>query len=294
MECGDGEEMAFETEQGNVTKVDAAISALAAPAFVESSKALAHCAVDTFADNNATKRYSQEGKFEAGTLAESAAYTFDADDEYTETHTDVTAQTYAHIWKPTVQAERFSADRLAPGKMSALQGEALARAVDSTWLALFSGLSTVVTAASTLTKDDLLDAQYTVHSALKRDDRLHVVIDRKGRNEIRKELTSISADAFSRGENLRLVEGGIQPNGLVGEFVDMFVFNTSGLPTDTGDDVGAVFHPDYAWALPIDQTIRTRSVFKGSDGLVTEVASWLFANVIEWIDAAGVQLRSDT
>lgn len=287
--------MAYETERGNVTRVDAEISSIAAPAFVEASKALAHVALQTFGSND-VERFSQEGSFTAGTLSESAGYSYDAGDEYSETDTDVTAQTYAHIWKPTVQAERFAADRLNPVKMGAKQADAISRAVDGTWLALFSGFTgnTAIDAGTAMDKDSLLDAQVTVHKALNRDDELHVVMSRDQRNDIRKELTDTEASAFTREAMLQTVMRPIQPNGYVGDFSDMKIFNTSGLPTSGGDTLGLCFHPNYAFAMAYDPTFYTRSVFAGSSGLFTEVATWLFGNVDEWIDAAGCVVKADT
>ncbi len=284
--------MAFETEQGNVTKTDASLSSLIAPAFVEKAKALGHCAIDYWAANNSTLRASQEGSFtgEIQSTESTGTYTFDSGDEYSETDTDLTAQTYWHIYKPTVQAERFSSKVLA--KAPALQADALARKVDATWLALITGFTNTVEAAgASLSKDDLLDAQYTVHAALNSDDTLHIVTNRAMRTELRKEVTDTSASAFSKEVMLQMATRKVNPQGFYGEFCDMLMFNTSGLPQDSTDDIAACFHPSYAFFLGLDPTVYTRAQFVASNGLYTEVASWMFANVGEWIDDAGCQLR---
>lgn len=288
--------MAFETERGNVTRVDAEISAVAAPAFVEKSKALAHCAKDIFPANNDVKRFSKDGSFVAGTLAESSPYTFDSGDEFVESSVDVTAQTYVHIYKPTVQAERFASDRANPAKLGPKQGEALARALDATWLALISSFTsnTAIDAGAAMTKDALLDAQVAVHSALNLDEQLHVIMSRAHRNEIRKELTNTTATAFSQSMMLQTVVQKISPQGFVGEFSDMLVFNTSGLPTSGGDTLGLTFHPLYAFCMAYDPTVYSRGQFQASGGLFTELASWMFANVAEFVDAAGVITKADT
>lgn len=288
--------MAFETEQGNVTRRDAAISALAAPAFVESAKALAHGHIENFpADVNAIK-FNKEGSFIAEIQsAEAGSYTFDEGDEYSEDSELCTAQTYVHIWKPTVQAERFTSGRLSDDRMAAKQGSALARKFDATWLALFTGFTNAVTCESVATKDKLLDAQYTVHNALNLDERLHVVLGRKARNELRKEITNITAPAFSNEFMLQLVSRRPSAAGYVGDFADMGVFNTSGIPTSGGDNVQLVFHPMWAFGIGLDANgVYSRGVFKASEGLYTELSSWMFGNVIEWHDAAGCKYLSDS
>lgn len=285
--------MAFETESGNVTKPDATISAIAAPAFVETSKALAHGLVLNYGGPS-TIKFNKDGSFTAGTLAESTAYTFDSGDEFSQTSVSCTAQTYVHIFKPSIQSERFSDGQADLSKLGRLQGEAIARAFDATWIGLFPSITNLVTEVAGATKDGLLDAQYTVHNATMRDVRLHVVISRKARNELRKEITSITASAFGTDKMLDLIGGPIQANGLVGEFSDMLVFNTSGFTTTGGDNQQAVFDPTLAFGMGVDQTIYTRSVFKASEGLFTEVASWMFANAVLWNDSAACEYRSDS
>lgn len=285
--------MAFETEQGNVTKPDAAISAVASPAFVESAKALAHCYIQEL-PSLSTVKFNKDGSFTAEIVAESGAYTYDAGDEFLQTAVSCTAQKYLHITKPTVESERFDDGQFPSDKRARLQGEAIARKLDSTWVTLFSSITNGVTAATILTKDNLIDAQYTVHNAMNMDRKLHVMIGRKGRNEIRKELTNTTAAAFTLDMNLQLFSGSISPQGYVGDFSDMSVFNTSGLPTTGGDNVQAVYDPQYAFGMAIDQRIYTRSVFVASGGMWTEIASWLYANVCLWNDAAACKLRSDS
>lgn len=285
--------MAYETESGNFTKPDVSISAVAAPAFVEKAKVLAQGYVQNF-QGISTIKFNKDGSVSAAVVAESGGYTFDSGDEITQGYTSCSAQKHLVISKPTVEAERFSNGQFSYADLGAKQGEALARSLDAVWIALFPSITNLVTATSTLTKDDLLDAQYTVHDATKLDDRLHVMIARKGRNEIRKELTSISASAFSSPNMLSLVDQPIQANGLVGEFSDMLVFNSSGFATTGGDNQQAVYHPQLAFGIGIDTQVYTRSSFVASGGMWTEVASWLFANVVLWNDSAACELRSDS
>lgn len=286
--------MAYETEKGNVSKADAVISTIAAPAFVETSKALAHGTILNLPDDNSVLKFNKDGSFTAETVSESGAYTYDSGDEFSQTAVSCTAQKYVHIWKPTVEAERFSSDQIGLAKAGKLQGEALSRKFDGTWLALFPSITNLVTATTVLTKDDLLDAQYTVHSAMNMDRRLHAVINRKARNAIRKELTSISASAFANPQMLDLVNKPVMANGLVGEFCDILVFNTSGFTATGGDDQQAVFDPEYAFGFGVDTQIYTRSVFTAAGGLFTEFASWMFGNACLWNDSAACELRSDT
>lgn len=286
--------MSYETEQGNVSKADAVISAIASPAFVESSKALAQGKVLEFPSNNAVLKFNKDGSFVAEITAESGTYSFDAGDEFSQTAVTCTAQKYTHIWKPTVEAERFSGDQIGLDKAGKLSGEALARKFDSTFIAQFPSITNLVTATADLTKDDLLDAQYTVHSAMNMDRRLHAMINRKARNAIRKELTSVTASAFSNLEMLSLVNQQIQPNGLVGEFADIMIFNTSGFTATGGDDQQCVYDPEYAFGIGVDSRVYSRSVFKASEGFFTEVATYMFMATCIWNNTAACELRSDT
>lgn len=289
--------MANETELSNFVTVGNAISALVSPAFVKASIGLNLVHAEDFPSDTNTIKFRKSGSLVAETLAESTAYTKSSNSELTDSSVSCTAEKGVIATEITVEALRFGTAAANFERLANEHGLALARLFDSSLLTLFSSVSGAVTATTTLTKDNLLDAAYTVRSAMKGahgGGRLAGVFDYKGVNEIRKELTSISASAFSNLSMLSLVSTP-QANGLAGEFAGIEIYETDGLPTDSGDDVACVFHPMFAFAAGLGGEFQTMVNFKdASGGYLYEVSSYFFYKVIEWNDTAACRVKSDT
>lgn len=289
--------MANETEFSNFITIGNAVSAIASPALAEKTVMLSLCTVEQFPDNTNTIKAAKNGSLTAEDVNESTAYSLSASSELTDssvTCTAVKGMVASHL---SVEALRFANPASRIERIGEEQGAALGRLFDSAAVALFSSIATGVTATSTLTKDNLLDAQYNVYAAMKGavgDGKLAAVLHYKGANEIRKELTSISASAFANSAMLSLIGGAPKANGLVGEFAGIEVYQTSGLPTSGGDNIQCVFHPKYCFFAGMGGSIETEVLWKGATGgALWEVASYMFYKVVEWNDTAGCRVLSD-
>lgn len=287
--------MANETELSNFITVGNMVSGLASPALVNASIGMNLVHIEQFPDNTNVIKFRKNGSLTAETLAESTAYSFSGSSELTDSSISCTAVKWAVVSKITAEALRFGTGAASLPRLAQEQGEALARLFDATMLALFSGFSQVVTASSTLTKDNVLDAQYNVYDGKTPPGRLVAVLDYKGANELRKEITSITASAWSNPAMLGIVNNNPKQNNLIGELAGIDIYQTSGLPTTGGDDIGAVFHPQWAFCCGIGGAIETNvSPFKASEGFWYEISSHMFCDIKEWNDRAGSGLRSDT
>jgi hypothetical protein len=286
--------MAFETELGNVvTPTDVISDRISAP-LVQAVVATPLIYTEDLPVGTNKKKFRKEGSLTAETIAESADYTFSASSEYTETSVLSTAAKSVCISKATVEMQQF-AETMSLGKLADAQGKALARAMDAKILALTSGLSQVVTATNVLTVNDVLQALYLVQSSTAgvSGGKLRAIIDFKGANELRKEIISSGAAAFSQESMTTLLAGIQQLNGFVGSLPGVDLFQSSGLPTTGGDDIAAVFDPDLCFAGVVG-VVDNRSAWKGSEGLFDELTGWIFNDFVEWNDLAGCGLRSDT
>lgn len=289
--------MAYETELSNLVTIGNAISALASPALVKAAIGLGLVHAETFSTDTNVIKFRKNGNVVAETLAESTAYTPSASSELTDSSITCTAVKAVVASKLSVEALRFGTSAASLERLAQEHGYALGRAFDAALLALFTGFSTGITATTVLTKDNLLDAAYNVRAGMKGagGGKLVGVFDYKGVNEIRKELTSISASAFSNPSLLQLVEKIPEPSALAGEFAGIEIYETDGLGTSGGDDIGAVFHPEYAFCAGLGGDVKTAVQFLGgSGGFVYEISSHFFYDVKEWNDAAGCKVLSDT
>lgn len=287
--------MANETELANIIGPTDVISDGITPALVSRVVALPLIYTEALPMGTNVKKFRKEGSLTAEAIAESAAYTFSASSEYTETSVTATATKFGVISKITLEANKFR--NLTPERLIMKQAEAIARDLDDEVLALFSGFSTQVTATSTLTVDDILQAVYLVQSGTSgvSGRRLRGIFDFKGINEIRKEIIGSTAVAWSHSEMVGILAGLQEPNGYVGSLAGVDLFQTSGLPLATADDVALVFDPELAFASMIGDSVDTYvSPMKGSEGGYWEVASYQFYDVVEWNDAAGVGVLSDS
>lgn len=286
--------MAFETERANIVQPTDEISAILGGALVEKMVIVPLIYKEAVPMDTNVKKFRKAGSLIAADVAESTSYTYDAGDEYTETAVSATAAKTLVISKLTAEAERFGGN--SRGKLATAAGEAIGRALDDKAVALFDGFSNQVTATSVLTVDKLLDAAYTVHNALAGDSRQLIgALDYKGANEIKKEIVASSAAAYAQpGQTSPLTGQFEQGNGFIGSVPGIDLYATTGLPTDTGDDVGLVFNPNKAFAGIMDPSIQYREVFKASEGVYTELAAWLFNDIVEWYDEAGCGVKSDS
>lgn len=287
--------MAFETEYANFVNRTDEISAGMSPAFVNASIGANLVYAENFpAAGPKVLKFRKSGSLVAETLAESTAYTFSANSEMTDSSISCTAVKGVVVTKLTLEAFQLAGPDASVQRIADEQGRSLARLFDATLLALFDGLSQAVTASTTLTASDLLDAQYTVFSGKTPPGRLVAVLDYKGVNELGKQAINTSAAAFTQPGFLNLI-GTPQANNFKGELAGIDIYQTSGLSTTGSDDQGAVFHPLYAFCAGLGGAFETyMSPIKISEGFYWEIGSVLWFDIKEWNDLAGTELRSDT
>lgn len=289
--------MANEIELGNILHQTDVVSSIFTEAFVQEDNVLGLIATTPFPDVTNVIKVPKLGKVEAGAHAESAAYSYGADDEITDSSTTLTGTKKSQAQKITVENARFAAPYNTMERYTREAGKALNRLAASEFKALFSSVSTAVTATNTLTKDNLLDARYTVESAVKSgvSEILNCMISYGQMNDLDKALTDTAAAAFFNqvdlGPVLGIANGGRPRGRLFG--IDIYV--TSGLPTDSGDDVGCVWDPNKAFVAGIDpRGVNMRVKEPEAAEPWYELFFWAFWHIAEHEDSAAVRLRSDS
>lgn len=292
--------MAFETEISNFITIGNAVSAGISGAFVNASQGLGLVYAESLPANTNVKKFRKSGSLTAEAISESAAYTYSANSELTHTSVTATATKKMVATRMSVESLRFASDVGAEmSRIAAAQGAALARLFDADLKALFSGISGIVTASTILTKDNLLDAQYTIFNGIKGafSGKLVGMLDYKGANEMRKELTSATASIFGNMETLGLVGNPKSPAGYIGNFAGIDLYQTDGLPSGGGDDTACIWDPAICFAAAIDgvsgfnTTIQEPAV---SNNMGRELVTYGFWNIVEWNDAAACAVKSDT
>lgn len=291
--------MSYETELANLITIGNAVAAVTGEAFVNKAQGLPLVVTEVFPDNTNVIKFPIDGSYVAETVAESTDYSYSANSEWTETSVSCTAKKTVLGTKVTVEAARFGAGRANLNKAAVKHGEAHARLFDADLKALFSSIATGVTATSTLTKDNILEARYNIVAAMKGafSGKLVAMLDYKGVNEIQKELTSITATAFGNLEMLGILGMPVKGNGYAGHVLGVDVYQTDGLPTSGGDDVGCVWDPTACFAAGVDGRDGLNNTLKDPaaiNGLSTEILTWTFFKIVEWRDTAGCRLLSDT
>lgn len=291
--------MAFETELGNVITIGNAVSAAMGPAFVNKSQGLSLVYKEVFPDNTNVVKFQISGNLVAETVAESTDYTYSANSELTDSSITCTAKKVVCGSKTTVEAVRFGNGSARLERLAKEAGEAHARLFDADLKALFSGIATIVTASTVLTKDNLIDARYNIVNSMKGgfSGMLVSMFDYKGVSEIQKEITSTTAAAFGNMDLLGVL-GMPQPsNGYCGNLLGIDIYQTDGLPSGGGDDTACVWDPMNCFAAGVDGTNGFYNSLKDPaaiNGLSNEFLTWSFFKIVEWRDTAGCAVKSDT
>lgn len=289
--------MANETELSNMIYATDIVANELTPAFVQRDNILGIVKTFPTPDNTNVVKVAKAGSLTAAAGTESTAYSFGAGSELTDTATTLTATRHEVASKITIEALRFGSPFNELSRTLREQGEALNRLLASDFKSLFSSVSGSVTAASILTKDDLLDAKYNVvSSTLGAGSRMLVaMVDHKGSNELQKELSDSGASVFNSTIDLGGLMGVADAGAPKGEIFGIAVYETSGLPTDSGDDIGLVWDPELAFTASIDPNGVTAQVKNPeSQEPWLEVFSYMFWSIGEHADSAACQLKSDT
>lgn len=285
--------MANEIENANFASPTDAISALIAPSFVDSAIMFNLVAAEDYPDNTNVLKFRKSGTLTAANLGESTAYSYSASSELTETTVTSTGTKKFVASKLTVEALRFnSGDKYA--QIAAEQGRALARLFDDQAITLFNGFSTQVTATNVLTIDDFLEALASLHAgAIPAGGRVAAVLDYKGAGELRRNIASTTGTPFVNERLIQVLASRPQANNYLGELAGVDVYQTSGLPLATADDVALVFSPDYAICTGMGGPIETHAEYNVTLA-AWEISSHMYWDLKEYHDAAGIGLLSDT
>lgn len=283
------------TEFSNTISYPKVLSDLMAPAFVKATCMMNLMHVEDLPIMSMVKQFRKNGSLTAATLAESTALAVNSNGELTRTAVDATAAKCAVSSGLSVEALRFS--DLDVTTIADAQANAIARFVDNDALSLAGGFSTSVTAAAGLTVNDVLLAQYSIYAAEcpNKEVPLAVVIGHRAHLNIKQQLTESGASAWTSQQLISILQTTPQANCFVGALgPSLNFYATSGFGTSSGDNQQMVIHPQWAIAGMFDSAPRLIANMKGSEGLYQEAVSYFFYDVLEWNDAAGVLLNSDS
>lgn len=289
--------MAYEQELSNFARQTDVVSAAMSEAFVAQSIGLGLVYSEAFPAGVNVVKFRKAGYGTAQTIAELGNFTYGSDTEITDSSVSATAAKKVFASKHSIESLQYGGPSASYERFGREHGGALSRLFDANLKTLFSGIATTVTASTTLTKDNILDARYNVVKSMKGafSGNMVAVLDYKGANELSKELTSSTGTAFVQQVDLGVV-GIPQSNGYAGSLLGVDIFQTDGLPTSSSDDVACVFDPMNAFAAGVDgvQSFNSELIFVGSQGGYFEMTSWGFWHIVEWNDTAACALLSDT
>lgn len=289
--------MANEIELANISHQTDVVSAQMTGPFVNADQVFPFVLTETFPDNTNVILFPKSGKVEAQAQAESTAYSYGADDEITDTETSVTGAKKAQAMKISSETEEFGGNFASRPRYAAAQAQALARLAAADLKTLFSSIAGSVTATTTLTKDNIMDAQYTVRSATLAGAASPILVgwfDYKGVNELGKELTDTTATAFSNQVDLGIL--GTSSAGMPrGTLFDVSIYETTGLPTSGGDDVACIWDPSLAFCAGISGNPFHVTITPPQAATPWyELYVWTFWKIAEHNDTAAVRVLSDT
>lgn len=290
-----------DTDLNNFITIGNALSALMGPAFVNHAQFLSLVRTEPFPDTSNVLKVPIGGYLTAANLGELSNYSYSASptSELLDTSVSCTAEKAIVGSRFSVEADRFAKPWANLPRIATEQGSAHGRLFDANLKTLFSSVTNVVTATTTMTKDNILDALYNIQAAMKGafSGSLVMAGHYKAVSEIRKELTSITATAFSNMELLGLIGKPTPGKNYVGNFAGVDVYQTDGLPTTGGDNISCVWDPMHAFYAGVDGINGFRTSLKepsAINGVAWELLTWTFFKVIAWRDTAACAIRSDT
>lgn len=283
------------TEYGNAVTIGNALGAVMAPAFVKSNCMMNLIYTEGLPVGANTKKLVKKGSMTGATLAESTALAPDANGELTDTSVTATIAKCAVVSGLSVEAEAFT--NLTLDRIAEEHGAAIGRFVDNDALGLASGLSVSVTAASVMDIDSIMLAQFNIYNSEtpNKEVTLQCVLNPKAHYNIKKEMIQAGASAWTNQTFLDVLQSKPAQNCYVGSVPGLADFYaTTGFGTSGGDTYSMLFHPMWCFAGCFAPAPVTWIKPKGAEGFYTEVATYFLYDVLEWNDAAGVGLLSDT
>lgn len=291
--------MANETVLTTLAHPTDVYSAAISAALVRASVALPLIHAEDLPSNTTVKYVNKAGNVAASTGGVSEGANYTTKSAYTRTGVSITA--IKDVVSTFITVESLEFGNFNEAQMTQEIGAALARELNDEILGKASGFSNLVTAASTLTIDDLMDAAYNVRAGCKgaaAGVTLRALLGHKGAHGLRKEVIKSSASVFTIPAQISILGSQtLEPNGFVGMAAGIEIYETSGFGATGSDDRQMVFNPMNALAgmygtLP--QMLPPIWVGQGNPSFGVEVSGYVWHGCSEWNDAGGCELRSDT
>jgi hypothetical protein len=222
-------------------------------------------------------------------VSEAANYTHVAGtSNLTQTKVQLTAAKTVISTKITEEAKQFT--EINDATVISKQSNSLARTLDNAVKVLSQGLSQNVDAGATMSAEALMEAVMLLSAGNAASDMSPAVaaLSPQAILHIQTQLVQSGASAWSNIQMLSLLQDLEKPNGFRGSLpggVD--VYSVNGMP-DSGKS-GMVFNPELCF-FGIYGTVQIRRKASDSQGLYDELTSFVFNQVAEWNDAAGVEV----
>jgi hypothetical protein len=243
-----------------------------------------------------TKLARKDGALGLGvTVNEAADYTHDNTNSiFTQTDVSLTAIKTVISSKISVEAMQFAG--VTDQQIIDKQANSIGRTLDNAVKLLADGFTQFVDAGATMTAEALLEAVMLISAGNASTDNQAAVafLSPKQILQLQKQLVQSGGSAWSNISMLSLLQTLEQPNGYAGSLpggVD--VYRVNGLPTGGGNTIGCVINPELAF-YGMYGDLRVERDNPNSQGLCTELTTFVFNQVAEWNDAAGVEVQSDT
>lgn len=192
-----------------------------------------------------------------------------------------------------ITEEAYQFTEMSDDMIISKQANSLARTLDNAVKALADGFSQEVDAGETMTAEALLEAAMLISAGSAADDNSGLVAALSPLQifHIQKQLVQSGASAWNNIAFLSLLQTLEQPTGFAGSLPGgIDVYRVNGLP-ENGETSGMVFNPQLAF-FGTYGTVQVRRTGSSSQGLYSEVCSFVFNQVAEWNDAAGVEVKS--
>lgn len=275
--------MANETEYSNIITVAAYVEAEVAPYFRSTAIMPNLVRAFNFDPGSNSKKLPKAGSLVAEIVAESAEATVR---EYTESSATLSAEKGKVLVELSDEEMEFAAR--SKDTFTQEQGRALADKFDSDAMALFAGFSNSVGSTGVdLTIAVVQQGFYTLR--LNKIPRPYVcAFSPKAVLDLATAIVASSASIWTNPEQISLINGEAQTNGLAGKILGSDVYESTNITLAT-DHICAIFNPLYALAAGYKGGFKVETERNLSKG-TTEMATTFFHDLTEYNDAAGVKV----
>jgi hypothetical protein len=247
--------------------------------------------------NTRTKDLPKSGSVTASVVGEATAATSQT---LTDTKATLTLQKAVVLFRPTLESLRF-AQAGKPERLQRLAGQACAKKFDQDACALFGGFSQSVDMGVSATVDGVEQAAYLIRTGDIPSDRVAAVLSYKQSRQVGADIRNSSGSIYGNPNFSpeRLMDGAQPVPGYKGKVFGIEWYETGNTTTSGGNHVGGVIAPDLAIAAlypegeepGFETEIATQTEFAAS---IVNIKTLMWYQLGEYVDAAGVQVVSDT